>query len=356
MILVTGATGFLGKHVCGRLKQSGRAFYRTSLSLGTDLRDLDQTLALFQAVRPKAVLNCATFVGGIQFGLKYPADIFRNNMPMIANLFEAAHRTGVERVVNPLGNCVYPAQLSLFEESRLWDGPLHETVMVYGLLRKISWAGSWAYARQCGLQTINLVLSNMYGSEDHFDEERSHALGALVMRFIEAKKSEASEVIVWGTGAPVREWLFVEDGAEAMVRGIACAPCAEPVNVGVGKGISIADLAERIRALVGYEGRIVYDRSMPDGAAHKTVDGSRGKALLGWSPQVGLDEGLRRTIEWYNKTRDLSERVKDQKSRQAFRERLLKYSSRGIAHLEPLGSNPQRATKGRQSQTNDPAV
>jgi GDP-L-fucose synthase len=305
MILVTGATGFLGKHVCRRLKQSGRPFYRTSFSLGTDLRDFDQTVALFEAVRPTAVLNCATFVGGIQFGLKYPADIFCNNMPMIANLFEAAHRTGVERVVNPLGNCIYPAQFSLFEESRLWDGPLHESVMVYGLLRKVSWAGSWAYARQCGLQTINLVLSNMYGPEDHFDEERSHALGALVMKFSEAKKNGASEVIVWGTGAAVREWLFVEDGAEAVVRGIDCVQCTEPVNVGVAKGISIADLAERIRALVGYEGRIVYDRSMPDGAAHKTVDGSRGKALLGWSPQVGLAEGLRRTIEWYNKTRDL---------------------------------------------------
>ena len=146
MILVTGATGFLGKQVCRRLEESGRPFNRTSLSLGTDLRDFDQTLTLFQAVRPKTVLNCACFSGGIQFGLKYPADVFRNNMPMIANLFEGAHRSGVERVVNPLANCVYPAQLTLFEESKFWDGPLHESVMVYGLLRKISWAGSWASA------------------------------------------------------------------------------------------------------------------------------------------------------------------------------------------------------------------
>ena len=299
MILVTGATGFLGKRVCRRLEESGRPFSRTSLSLGTDLRDFDQTVALFQAVRPTTVLNCAAFVGGIQFGLKYPADIFRNNMPMIANLFEAAHRTGVQRVVNPLANCVYPAQLNLFEESRFWDGPLHESVMVYGLLRKISWAGSWAYARQKGLQTINLVLSNMYGPEGYFDEDRSHALGALVARFIEAKKSGAPQVIVWGTGTPVREWLFVDDGAEAMVRGIDCAPCVEPINVGVAKGTSIADLVERIRTVVGYEGRVVYDSSKPDGAPYKTVDGSRGKALLGWSPQVGLGEGLQRTVKWY---------------------------------------------------------
>jgi GDP-L-fucose synthase len=302
MILVTGATGFLGKRVCRRLEESGRSFSRSSLSLGTDLRDLDQTLALFQAVRPKTVLNCAGFSGGIQFGLKYPADIFRNNMPMIVNLFEGAHRSGVERVVNPLANCVYPAELTLFEESRFWDGPLHESVMVYGLLRKISWAGSWAYARQWRLQTINLVLSNMYGPQANLDEDRSHALGALAVRFIEAKKSGKPEVIVWGTGAPVREWLFVDDGAEAMVRAIDCAPCEEPINVGVGKGVSIAELAERIRAVVGYEGRIVYDSSKPDGAPYKTVEGSRGKALLGWSPQVGLDEGLQRTVKWYIET------------------------------------------------------
>jgi GDP-L-fucose synthase len=302
MILVTGATGFLGQRVCRRLEQSGRIFSRTSLSLGTDLRDLERTLALFQAVRPKTVLNCASFSGGIQFGLKYPADIFCNNMPMIANLFEAAHRAGVERIVNPLANCVYPARLTLFEEKQFWDGPLHESVMVYGLLRKISWVGSWAYANQWGLHTINLVLSNMYGPEDHFDEDRSHAVGALVKKFIEAKNSGAPEVIVWGTGTPVREWLFVDDGAEAMVRAIDCALSIEPINVGVGKGVSIADLAERIRAVVGYKGRIVYDRSRPDGAPYKTVDGSRGKVLLGWSPQVGLGEGLRRTVEWYVET------------------------------------------------------
>jgi len=299
MILVTGATGFLGQHVCRRLEQSGRPFSRASLSLGTDLRDFDQTLTLFRAVRPKTVINCASFCGGIQFGLKYPADIFRNNMPMIANLFEAAKQSGVERVVNPLANCVYPAQLSLFEESKFWDGPLHESVMVYGLLRKISWAGSWAYAHQSGLQTINLVLSNMYGPHDHLDEERSHALGALVLKFIAAKKSGAPEVTIWGTGSPVREWLFVDDGAEAMVRAIDCPPREEPINVGIGQGVSIADLAERIRALVGYEGHVVYDRSKPDGAPYKTVNGSRGKALLGWSPQVALDEGLRWTVKWY---------------------------------------------------------
>jgi GDP-L-fucose synthase len=263
------------------------------------LRDFNQTLALFEAVRPTIILNCASYAGGVHFGLKQPADMFRNNMPMIANLFEVAHRTGVKRVVNPLPNCVYPADLTVFEESRLWDGPLHESVMVYGLLRKLSWVGSWAYSKQWGLQTINLVFSNMYGPGDHFDPIRSHAVGGLAMRFLEAHKLDAPEVIVWGSGAPVREWLYVDDAAEAMFRAMTCEPCDQPVNIGVGKGVSIADVAERIGALVNFKGRIVYDRSKPDGAPHKTVDGARGAALLKWSPQTDFSDGLARTVEWY---------------------------------------------------------
>jgi GDP-L-fucose synthase len=298
-ILVTGATGFLGQRVCRMLQERGEKYVPTSLSQGLDLRNRDATLAFFEATRPSTVLNCASFVGGIQFGLKYPADLFRNNMPMIANLFEGAHLAGVRRIVNPISNCVYPAQATLFREGEIWNGPLHETVMVYGLLRKMSWAGSWAYARQHGLDTLNVVLSNMYGPGDHFEEERSHALGALVMKFVEAKRREAPEVIVWGTGKPVREWLYVDDGAEALVRGVTAAATTDFVNVGVAEGVSVIDLAHKIKAVVGYQGRIVLDETKQDGAAFKTVDGVQGKALLKWSPTTSLETGIEQTVAWY---------------------------------------------------------
>jgi GDP-L-fucose synthase len=298
-ILVTGATGFLGKRVCAKLASRGLNFLRTSLTLGIDLRERDQAVALFEAQRPTTVLNCASFVGGIQFGSKYPADIFRNNMAMIANLFEAAHRAGVKRIVNPISNCVYPRDKSLFKESEIWDGPLDESVLVYGMLRKLSWVGGWAYARQLGLETINLVLSNMYGPGDHFDEERSHALGALVMKICRAKAKRLPKVVVWGTGRPVREWLYVDDGAEAMIRGMDCPATTDFANVGVGEGISIRDLAQRIKEKVGYEGALEFDPSRPDGAPYKTVDGRRGARLLGWTPQTPLDRGLDLTIAWY---------------------------------------------------------
>ena len=298
-LLVTGATGFVGKRICRLLDARGLAYERTSLSLGVDLRDKRQALDLFARLRPHKVLHCAGCHGGIMFGRTYPADIFANNMPMIANVFEAARMSGVARMVNPISNCIYPKALQLFQEDKVWDGPMEENVEVYAMMRKSAWIGAKAYAKQYGLETINLVISNMYGPQDHFEEERSHALGALVMKFAVAKQSNAPRVVVWGTGKAVREWIYVDDGAEAMIRALDCDATSELINVGLGEGISVMDLALRIKQIVGFEGDIVLDPSKPDGAPHKTVDGARGRALLGWSPGVRLEEGLQRTIDWY---------------------------------------------------------
>ncbi len=299
MILVTGATGFLGKRVCRALDQRGLPYTRTSLRAGSDLRDQDATFRLFDSVRPTQVLNCAAYVGGIQFGYKHPAELFSNNLAMTLNLLEACRRFDIRRMVNPISNCAYPAKATLFKENEFWDGPLHESVMVYGFVRKASWIGSWAYAKQYALDVINLILSNMYGPEDHFDEERSHALGALVMKFVEAKRKQLPHVVVWGTGKPVREWLHVDDGAEAMVRGLSATASIDPVNVGVAKGVSILEMAQLIKRCAAYEGEIRLDPSKPDGAPHKTVDGSRGKEILGWSPQISFEDGVRTTVDWY---------------------------------------------------------
>ena len=301
MILVTGATGFLGRRVCKRLDALGLAYRRTSLSLGLDLRDGKSTDEFFDELKPKFVLNCAAFVGGIQFGYKHPAELFHNNLLMTLSLLEVANRHGVKRVVNPISNCAYPGSATYFKEDEFWDGPLHESVMVYGFVRKASWVGSWAYAKQTGLDVLNLILSNMYGPEDHFEEERSHALGALIMKFVRAKRNNEQQVIVWGSGNPVREWLHVDDGAEAMVRGMSVASCIDPINIGAGKGISILRMAELIKELVGYKGDIVLDRTKPDGAPYKTVDGTKGSKHFGWHPNTDFKEGVAQTIDWYVK-------------------------------------------------------
>jgi GDP-L-fucose synthase len=171
--------------------------------------------------------------------------------------------------------------------------------MVYGFVRKATWVQSWAYYKQYGFETVNLILPNMYGPDDHFEEKRSHALGALIMKFVEAKRKNLPSVIVWGSGKPVREWLFVDDGAEVLVKALEMGPTVAPINVGVGKGISILELAELIRDIVGYKGKIVLDRSKPDGALHKTMDNSKLKALFNWVPPTSLRDGIEQTVEWY---------------------------------------------------------
>ena len=173
--------------------------------------------------------------------------------------------------------------------------------MVYGFVRKASWIGAWGYNKQYGLDVINLILSNMYGPEDHFEAERSHALGALIMKFVKAKNENAPYVEVWGTGTPVREWLHIDDGAEAMVRAINIPSHIEPINIGIAKGISIIEMAEMIKKYVGYSGEIKLDPSKPDGAPYKTVDGSKGEKLLNWKPERNFEKGIKETIEWYLK-------------------------------------------------------
>lgn len=299
MILVTGATGFLGKRVCRILNASGQDYTPTSLSLGVDLRDRDAVSRLFKQVAPSHVLNCAAFVGGIQFGQRHPVELFQNNLQMTLNLLAVAQQSNVTRLVNPISNCAYPGEATLFKEDEFWDGPLHESVMVYGFVRKAFWMGSWAYAQQHDMDIVNIILSNMYGPEDHFEAERSHALGALIMKFVHAKENNAPSVDVWGSGAPVREWLYVDDGAQAMVRAMDVAPSIDPINIGVAKGISVLAMAELIRDIVGYQGEIKFDPSKPDGAPYKTVDGSKGAAHFGWQPEKDFQQGVRETIEWY---------------------------------------------------------
>lgn len=299
MILILGSTGFLGTRVRKLLDSKGLEYVGTSLSGGLDLRDRAATLRYFDEIRPEYVLNCATYVGGIQFGLKHPAELFHNNMHITLNLMEAATAAKVKRVVNPVSNCAYPGAAAVFREHEFWDGPIHESVLVYGFVRKASWVGAWAYAQQYGLDVINIVISNMYGPGDHFEEERSHALGALIMKIVRAKEQGLPQVVVWGTGKPIREWLHVDDGAEAMVRSMDVAATTDPINIGVGEGVSVIEMARLIKELVGYDGELVLDTSKPDGAPIRTVDGSRGRQHFGWGPTREFRAGVADAIESY---------------------------------------------------------
>ena len=299
-IFVPGGNGFLGKSVVKKLEERNIDYVSLSLRNGYDFRNFEQTKELFEEEKFDAVINCAAFVGGIQYGYEKPGEIFYNNILMSTYLMEAARLTSVKKFINPISNCSYPAHLTQnFKEGQWWDGPLHESVLVYGFVRKASWMQSWAYYKQYDFETINLILPNMYGPGDHFDEKRSHALGALIMKFAEAKRKNQPKVVVWGTGKPVREWLYVDDGSEILIKSLEIEPTIEPINVGVGKGISILGLAELIKEVVGYKGEIVLDSSKPDGAPYKTMDNTRLKKIFNWVPPTSLREGIEKTVEWY---------------------------------------------------------
>lgn len=300
-VLLTGSNGFLGKAVKKILLQKKIRFIETSKSQGLDLLNFESVYNFLRKKKIHTIINCSAFVGGIQFGYKYPAEIFFNNQIMYLNLLECSRQNGIKKIINPISNCAYPSHLKIFEEKDFWNGEMHETVKVYGLTRKAMVVGSEAYSKQYQMEFVNIVFSNMYGPFDHFDEERSHALGALIKKFYLAKIYNSREVVVWGSGEPVREWTYVYDAANLLVEYINLSSNKEIVNYGVEKGISIKNLAFMIKDLLKYEGEIIFDRSMPDGAKFKTVKNSIPNSVLNKLKITNFQSGLVDTINWFTK-------------------------------------------------------
>lgn len=300
-IILLGATGFLGKRIQRILDLRGIQYVQISNSYGYDLRDKKQFEKVFlHNKQAKIIFNAAAYVGGIQFGLKHPAEIYYNNSLINTHMFELAKDFGIRRIINPISNCSYPRDIfTSFNESDWWNGELDESVFVYGFIRKASYVQSWAYYKQYGLETINLIVPNMYGPEDHFEPERSHALGAMIMRMNIAKRNADSEFTVWGTGKPVREWLYVDDCVEAMIRSIDVQYTIDPINIGIGFGISIKDLAEMIKKELDYNGKIIFDQSKLDGAPHKVMNIDRCRERFGWVPSTSLPDGIKKTVKWF---------------------------------------------------------
>ena len=302
-VFVPGGTGFVGSHVVQKLKEKGVNYISASRREGVDFQNYSQTEKLFKKHSFDVVINCSAFVGGISYGYERPGEMFWCNTLMSSNLIDLSHKYNVKRFINIISNCSYPAKLYKdFREEQWWDGALHESVLTYGFVRKASWVQLWSYNRQYGMESVNLIMPNMYGPNDHFDENRSHALGALIKKVVDAKFTNKKQVVVWGTGTPIREWLYVEDAAEILLRSIASLPSLEPINIGVGKGISVKDLAILICEIVGYKGKLIFDPSKPDGAPYKTMNNERMiKHFMGWTPPTELKIGIKKTVDWYVK-------------------------------------------------------
>jgi GDP-L-fucose synthase len=301
-VVVTGGAGFLGKAVVARLEPLG-ADVRVVRSAEHDLRDAAQARAAVDGA--EVVLHLAATVGGIGFNRRNPAPLIHDNLLMTANVFEQSRLAGVRKLVVAGTVCAYPKHTPVpFSEDALWDGYPEQTNAPYGLAKKMALVMSDAYRRQYGFDSCAPILANLYGPGDDYDPEDSHVVAALIRRFVEAAERGDPEVVVWGTGNASREFLYVDDAARALLLAAERLSTSEPVNVGTGRETKIRDLAELIRSIVGYEGEIVWDASKPDGQPARYLDVGRARELMGFEAEVGLEEGLRRTIAAFRAERE----------------------------------------------------
>lgn len=300
-VIVTGGGGFLGSFVMEQLKRTtwcGEAIAVSSREY--DLRRKDQVERLYRQHRPSLVIHLAGRVGGIGANLAFPADFFYDNALMGIHVLHEAVRHGVPKVVTVGSVCSYPEYLSVpYKEEGMWQGSPIASNGPYGIAKRLLMTQGDAERAQYGLTAIHLILTNLYGPRDHFDPELSHVIPALVRKFVEAAQTDQPFVTLWGSGSAVREFLFVEDAARAIVLAAETYDDARPVNIGSGTVASIREVAECTAATAGYRGTIRWDRSRPDGQRERRVDATRMRELLHFTPAVDLHEGLRRTVEWY---------------------------------------------------------
>ena len=299
-VLVVGSGGFIGGWVKKLLIEDNE---HDVIEI-RGKKDLDITNAnilddFFREHKPQAVINCAAFVGGISYGYKFPAKMLSENSKMALNLYQVSNENKVSILINPISNCAYPGHLDTYKEDNFFDGPPHDSVYNYGMSKRMCVDLGSSFFKEYDFSSANIILSNMYGPEDHFDIERSHALGALVKKISDAKMNNENIVEIWGTGKPIREWLYVKDGANALVKSLNLKSGHHFFNVGVKKGISIIDLANIIKKQVGWEGEFSFNTEKPDGVLEKKVDGTKGSLLLEWEPDFELEYGIEKTINWY---------------------------------------------------------
>ncbi len=299
-VLVTGGAGFLGRVVVDLLKEKGCRHIFVPRKKDYDLREANAVKRVLKSSRPDIVIHLAAVVGGIGANQRHPGSFFYDNIMMGVQLIEESRQCGVQKFVAIGTICAYPKFAKVpFKENDLWSGYPEETNAAYGLAKKMLLVQSQAYRQEYGFNSIFLLPVNLYGPGDNFSEESSHVIPALIKKCVDAKRTGAPLITVWGTGKATREFLYVDDAARAIVLAAEKYNGAEPVNIGAYREVSIKDLAKMIVHLTGYKGKIVWDTSKPDGQPRRKLDTSRAKKSFGFQARAGLEEGLRRTVRWY---------------------------------------------------------
>ncbi len=299
-VTVTGGHGFLGSHLVRKLRERGCDNIFTFRSSEFDLVRIEDVRRLYERARPDMVIHLAARVGGIGFNRENPASLFYDNIMMGTQLLHEGYVRGIEKFVALGTICAYPKVTPVpFREEDLWIGYPEETNAPYGLAKKMMLVQSQAYRQQYGFNSIFLLPVNLYGPGDNFDPESSHVIPALIKKCVDALKVVDREIEVWGSGTATREFLYVEDAAEAIVLAAEKYDKADPINVGAGFEISIKDLAGLIAELTGFRGKIRWDRSKPDGQPRRMLDTTKAFKEFGFRAETDFRQGLKKTIAWY---------------------------------------------------------
>lgn len=298
IILVTGGSGFYGRAIVEAIRRRGHEVVapgRPKFDL-MDRASVDRAIA---SIQPEVVVHSAAYYGGLGICVNEPENVYYRNILMTVNLLDSAARGKVKRFMAIGSACSYPGNIvGDMKEDDLWSGPLHPSVESYGFTKKVQQVGLNAYRKKFGMFGQFPLITNLYGEHDVFGEYRSHVVAALIKKFADAVQARAKEVVCWGTGAPVREFIYVGDAAEAVAR-LLETEYDQPLNIGTGIGTSIKELSELVARFTGFTGRIVWDKTKPDGVMRKVLDVSRMKKVLNWSPPTSLEAGLEKTIHWY---------------------------------------------------------
>jgi len=299
-ILVTGGEGFLGSFVVKNLKERGCKSIFIPRSKDYDLVRMDRVKQVYKEARPDIVIHLAAKVGGIGANSKNPGKFFYDNLMMGVQMIEIGRQVRIEKFVAIGTICCYPKFTPVsFKEENLWDGYPEETNAPYGLAKKMLLVQSQAYRQQYGFNSIFLLPVNLYGPGDNFDPKTSHVIPALIEKCVNAVRKKEKKIIVWGTGKPTREFLYVGDAAEGIVLATQRYNKSDPVNLGVGFEVSIKELTKLIIKLTGFKGKIIWDKTKPDGQPRRCLDTSRAAKEFGFMAKTPFEEGLRKTIEWY---------------------------------------------------------